>query len=39
MKLLSCLRVVMMGLALLAFTFNCADAGTMEKSMMKDEMK
>ena len=39
MKLLKCLRVVMMGLALLVFTFSQADAGMTEKSMKQGEMK
>jgi pentapeptide MXKDX repeat protein len=39
MKSLSYLRVVMMGLALLVFTFGRADAGGMEKKMKQDEMK
>jgi hypothetical protein len=39
MKSLSYLRIVTMGLALLGFTFGQADAGGMEKSIMKDEMK
>lgn len=39
MKSLSYLRVVMMGLALLVFTFGRADAGMTEKTMKKDEMK
>ena len=39
MKSLSYLQVVMMGLALLVFTFSWADAGMMEKSMKQEEMK
>jgi len=39
MKSSSYLRVVMMGLALLVFTFSRADAGTMQKPMKQDEMK
>lgn len=39
MMSLSHMRVVMMGLALLVFTFGLANAGGMEKSMRKDEMK
>jgi len=39
MKSLSYLQIVTMGLALLGFTFGQADAGGMEKPMMKKEMK
>jgi pentapeptide MXKDX repeat protein len=39
MKSLSVLQVVMMGLALLVFTFGQVDAGTTEKSMKQDKMK
>ena len=39
MKSLSYLRIVMMGLALLVFTFGQAIAGMTEKSMKQDEMK
>ena len=39
MKSLSYMRIVMMGLALLVFTFGQAGAGMAEKPMMKDEMK
>ncbi|NQT69901.1 MAG: hypothetical protein HQ552_10000, partial [Desulfobacteraceae bacterium] len=39
MKSLSYPRIVMMGLALLVFTFGQADAGMAEKSMKQDEMK
>ena len=39
MKSLSYLRIVTIGLALLGFTFGQADAGGMEKPMMKKEMK
>jgi len=39
MKLLSYLRVVMMGLALLVFTFGRAEAGMTEKSTKQAEMK
>jgi hypothetical protein len=39
MKSSSYLRVVLMGLVLLVFTFDSANAGMMEKSMTQDEMK
>jgi len=39
MKSLSVLQVVMMGFALLVFTFGQVDAGTTEKPMKQDEMK
>ncbi|MFC1489480.1 hypothetical protein ACFL6B_06520 [Thermodesulfobacteriota bacterium] len=39
MKSSSYMRVVMMGLALLVFTFGQAGAGMAEKSMKQDEMK
>ena len=39
MKSLSYLRVVIMGLALVVFTFGGADAGMIEKSMKQDDMK
>ena len=39
MKSLSYLRIVMMGFALLIFAFGQADAGMVEKSMKKDDMK
>ena len=39
MKLSNRLRVVMMGLALLVFTFSQADADMTEKSMKQGEMK
>ena len=39
MKSLSYLRIVMMGLALLVFTFGQANAEMTEKSMKQDEMK
>jgi hypothetical protein len=39
MKSLSYMQVVIMGLALLVFTFGRADAGMTEKSMKQENMK
>jgi len=38
MKPLNCLRIVMMGLALMVFTFAQTNAGMVEKPMKKDDM-